>query len=130
MPSRMRLTKTYVFLHYFSKFMVFCYVYFLASENDKWVFLVSKSHGQSLSVNLTQTSKRHSPWMISDHVNSCVSYPFIEPIRCHLGSMAVWSRRIFCGTSAYADAKRLHHFGRFNAFLDMFTVWNHLFQIF
>ena len=25
------------------------YVYFLASEDDKWVFLISKYHGQSLS---------------------------------------------------------------------------------
>ena len=24
------------------------YVYFLASEDDKWVFLISKYHGQSL----------------------------------------------------------------------------------
>ena len=38
----MKITKNPVFLHYFSKFMgillfVFNYVYFLASEDDKWV---------------------------------------------------------------------------------------------
>ena len=37
-PQEMRLTKTSVFLHYFSKFMGIFYVYFLASENDKMGF--------------------------------------------------------------------------------------------
>ena len=46
----MRLTKDHVFLHYFSKFigiLLFVlkyrpYVYFLASEDDKWGFLTSR----------------------------------------------------------------------------------------
>ena len=58
--------------------------------------------------------------MIPYHVNNHVNYAFIDPIWCHLGSMAVWSLRIVCTTSAYLDAKRLHCFEQFNAFLDMF----------
>ena len=48
MLSRMKLTTNPVFLQYFSKFMgilLFVFknnVYFLASEDDKWVFLSSK----------------------------------------------------------------------------------------
>ena len=50
----MKLTKSLIILHYYSKFMgillfVLKYVvYFLASEDDKWGFLTSKTHGQSL----------------------------------------------------------------------------------
>ena len=61
-----------------------------------------------------------SPWMIPYYVNNCPNYAFINPVQCHLGSMAVWSLRIVSATSAYAYAKCLHRFGQFNAFLDMF----------
>ena len=49
----MRLTKTgfsSLFQQIYGDFVI-CFeihVYFLASENDKWVFLTSKNHGQSL----------------------------------------------------------------------------------
>ena len=32
------------------------YVYFLASEDDKWVFLISKNHAQSLLVGMCTTN--------------------------------------------------------------------------
>ena len=53
-PSRMKLTKNPVFCSLFQQIygeFVICfeiYVYFLSSEDDKWVFLTSKNHGQSL----------------------------------------------------------------------------------
>ena len=49
-----------------------------------------------------------------------INYAFINPVQCHLGSTAVWSLRIICAMLAYVDVKCLHHFGKFNAFLDMF----------
>ena len=53
MPSRMKIIKNPVFLHFVSKFQeiflfVLKYVYFLVSEDDKCVFLTSKNYGQSL----------------------------------------------------------------------------------
>ena len=62
--------------------------------------------------------------MIPYHVSYRVNYAFIDPVRCHLGSVAAWSLRIVCATAAYADAKRLHRFGQFNAFSDMFYSRN------
>ena len=50
----MKLAKNPLFLHYYSKvmgillFVLKYIVYFLASEDDKWGFLTSKNHGQSL----------------------------------------------------------------------------------
>ena len=55
--------------------------------------------------------------MIPYHVSNRVNYAFIDPVRCHLESMAMGSVRIVCATSAYTDAKGLHCFGQFNAFL-------------
>ena len=57
-PSYMYVPKNPVFLHYFSKFVgtfLFVLKYMcisveisVFSEDDKWVFLTSKNHGQSL----------------------------------------------------------------------------------
>ena len=51
------------------------------------------------------------PEMIPYHVNNRVNYAVIDPVQCHLGSLAAWSKRIVSAPSAYADAKRLHCFG-------------------
>ena len=53
-PSRIKLPKTIFFFTLFQQiygdFVISfeIYVYFLASEDDIWVFLTSKNHGQSL----------------------------------------------------------------------------------
>ena len=54
-PSRMKITKNPVFFSLFQQiygdFFFICfeiYVYFLASEDDKWVFMKSNNYGQSL----------------------------------------------------------------------------------
>ena len=70
----------------------------------------------------------HTGWYHTYRVSNCVNCAFIDPVRCHLGSMAVRSLRIVCATSAYADAKCLHRFGQFNAFLGMFLM--HKFMLF
>ena len=54
------------------------------------------------------------------HVNNSINYAFINPVRCHLGSMAVWNLRIVYAASTYADKKPLHRLGKFDAFLDTF----------
>ena len=53
-PARIKLTKKPCFSSLFQQIygdFVICieiYVYFLASEDDKWIFLTSNNHGQSL----------------------------------------------------------------------------------
>ena len=59
--------------------------------------------------------------MLPYHVSNCVYYAFIDPVWCHLGSMIAQTPCVVCATSAYADAKCLHWFGQFNAFLDVFN---------
>ena len=53
----------------------------------------------------------HPGWY---HVNKHAKYTLIDPVRCHLGSMAAWSLRNLLATSTYADEKHLHRFGQFN----------------
>ena len=40
--------------------------------------------------------RRRSPWITPYHAYNRVNYAFINPVRCHLGLMALWSLHIFC----------------------------------
>ena len=50
MKTNQNLCFSSLFQQIYEDFVVYfeIYVYLLASENDKWVFLTSKNHGQSL----------------------------------------------------------------------------------
>ena len=55
-----------------------------------------------------------SPWMIPHHVNNRVDCAKINPVQCHLGSLAARSLRMVCTTSAHPHQQCLHRFGQFN----------------
>ena len=74
-----------------------------------------------LYVSLTQASK--APLTL-DHTVPCQELRKL-PTRCHLGSVAEWNLRIVCTTFANTDAKPLHRFGEFHAFLVMFCSIKH-----
>ena len=82
--------------------------------DDWWVCW--HEHYQGRAAHLTFTSSLY-------HVNNHINYAFIDPLWCHLGLMTMWSLRIVCAMSVYADAKRLYRFGQFNLSLDMKSLF-------
>ena len=69
---------------------------------------------------MMQTSK--APLILDETVSVTASTKHSSTLYVDLGSVVVLDPRIICATSAaaYTDAKCLHPFGKFNAFLDMF----------